>query len=638
MNNKIEDNMQFGLPSIVIEQIQAVFARHLEVEKVVLYGSRAKKTYKNGSDIDLSLLGDNITSLIESAIRSDLDDLMIPYIVDLSIFQQINNEQLKEHIEHIGQIFYQKKCIKPLIVTSALPYANGDIHLGHLMEHIQADIWVRYQKMIGRECYFICADDAHGTAISIKAKEQNIDPEDLINKSYNNHLADLSYFDIEYDNYYTTHSQENKDIVCDIYEALNKNGKIYTKTIKCFYDEVKGTFLADRFIKGQCPKCNAQDQYGDNCSVCGATYDPIELVNPYSTLSKTTPVLKDSEHYFVKFSDSADLLKGFLSNSNFLSVEINRKMHEWLQSGLKDWDISRDEPYFGIQIPNTDKFFYVWLDAPVGYLSSFVNYCNKNNINNPIEIWNGSEIYHFIGKDIVYFHALFWPFMLHYAGYKIPTSIFVHGFLQVNGQKMSKSTGNFITARQYIEQNINTDFFRYYIASKINGKIDDINFSYEEFIQKVNTDVVGKFVNILARSSSFLAKKFDNTLSNHIEDTSLITQILSAKTEISEYYQNMEYSKLITLFMKLAEIVNQYFDIKTPWVIAKNETRLDELHQIITVIINSFKILAVYIKPVMPKIAQNISELLDVGLTWESLTQLLLDHKIKPYQHLASRI
>lgn len=527
---------------------------------------------------------------------------------------------------------------KPIIVTCALPYANGDIHLGHLLEHIQADVWVRFQKMLGHKCYFVCADDAHGTAITIKASEQNITPEELIERSYNNHLADLQHFDISYDTYHTTHSQENEEAVYKIYKALQDNNKIYTKNIECFFDEAKQIFLADRFIKGQCPKCKADGQYGDNCAVCGASYDPTELINPYSTLSGTTPVLKLSEHYFVKFNDSAELVTGFLSQKDFLPIEFKNKMNEWVVSGLKDWDISRDAPYFGIKIPNTEKFFYVWLDAPVGYLSSFIQYCNKNQISDPIKQWNNADIYHFIGKDIVYFHSLFWSTMLHYASLQTPKSIFVHGFLNVNGQKMSKSTGNFITARQYIEQGTNTDFFRYYIASKVSNKIDDINFSQEEFIQKVNTDVVGKFVNIIARSSSFLAKKFDNVLADNIDDMSLLAELLNTKAEITEHYLNLEYSKMITLFMKLCEQVNQYFDTNTPWVIAKDESRLHDLHQIISNTINAFKVLAIYIIPVMPKLGQQIAVLLNSELSWDKIECLLLSHQIKPYQHLVNRI
>lgn len=528
---------------------------------------------------------------------------------------------------------------KTNIVTVALPYANGDIHLGHLLEHIQADIWVRYHKILNKNCCFICADDAHGTAISIKAKEQNISPEQLIANSYKQHLTDLLHFDIQYDNYYTTHSSENIAIAKDIYQSLQTKGKVYTKTIQCFYDTVAKTFLADRFIKGVCPKCKAVDQYGDNCAKCGSAYNSTELISPYSTLSKTTPVLKESEHYFISFKDSESLVSEILSRPNFLAPEIKNKMQEWLTSGLKDWDISRDSPYFGIQIPDSDKFFYVWLDAPIGYISSFVNYCHKNNnLNNPIDLWNNADIYHFIGKDITYFHALFWPFMLHHAGYQQPRSIFVHGFLKINGQKMSKSTGNFITARQLREENINTDFIRYYLASKINGKSDDIDFSYQEFKQKVNTDLVGKFVNIFSRSASFLENKFNNMLATNIIDPALINQMLAAKHRISSYYQNLEYNKLIILFMQLTENINQYFDSKAPWLMAKDNSQQQDLHQVITVVINAYKIITIYVKPILPKMVAMISELLNIELTWNNLELTLVHHQVQSYRHLAQRI
>ena len=527
---------------------------------------------------------------------------------------------------------------KNLIVTCALPYANGDIHLGHMLEHTQADIWVRFQKMQGSSCYFICADDTHGAPVMLKAEQLGISPENMIAHVYKEHTADLKEFGISYDNYYTTNSPESKELVYDIFEKLKNNNKIATKVINQLYDETKEMFLPDRFVKGTCPKCKAVDQYGDNCEVCGATYAPTELVDAYSVVSGSKPVIRQSEHYFFKLSECTEFLSEWI---NFgLQSEAKNKMKEWLETGLQDWDISRDAPYFGFQIPGTDnKYFYVWLDAPVGYMSSLMNYCNKTN-RDFYSLWNSdtTEIYHFLGKDILYFHALFWPSVLKNSGYKTPDGLFVHGFLTINGQKMSKSRGTFITARQYIESGLSTTYYRYYIASKLGSKIEDIDFSLDDFVARVNSELVGKFINIASRSSGFLSKQFGNKLSN-VTHSALLSKITVAQSVIAQHYQEREYAKLIKIIMQLVDEINIYVDETKPWLLARDEARSLELHKICSTLINAFRYISIYLKPIIPEIVAQIEAFLNIKqLQWSDLNTNLDEHTINNYTHLATRI
>lgn len=533
------------------------------------------------------------------------------------------------------------KTMQKLIVTCALPYANGSLHFGHLLEQIQADIWVRFHKMQSYECYFICAADTHGTPIMLKAQQLGISPEQMIESIHREHLSDLTAFGVNFDNYYSTHSEESKHLVYQIYHKLKVNNKICSKIITQLYDQEKGMFLPDRFIKGTCPKCKSADQYGDNCEVCGTTYSPTDLINPYSTISGSTPVLRESEHYFFKLSECHEFLEQWLNTDNHLQSQAKHKMQEWLESGLQDWDISRDKPYFGFPIPDTiDKFFYVWLDAPVGYLSSLLNYCNKQNIDFD-NLWQdeNTKLYHFIGKDILYFHALFWPAVLHYSGNKTPESIFVHGFLTVDGQKMSKSRGTFITARSYLESGLSPTFYRYYIASKLSNKIEDIDFSLDDFVARVNSELVGKFINIASRSSGFIGKNFGNKLASNITDSSLLNKISSAQADIASYYTNREYAKAIKLIMATVDDINLYVDNTKPWILAKDSSRHEELHQICSTLINAFRLISIYLKPVVPELVAKIENFLNIApLVWADLDTIITDHIINPYSHLITRI
>jgi methionyl-tRNA synthetase len=530
---------------------------------------------------------------------------------------------------------------KNIIVTTALPYANADLHLGHILEQTQADIWVRFQKMQGHNCYFICADDTHGTPIMLKAEQLGITPTELTNRIYNNHVKDIQAFDIDFDNYYSTNSSESQTLVYDIFNKLVSNNKIAVKTIEQLYDEQKQMFLPDRYVKGTCPKCQAQEQYGDNCEVCGATYSSAELVNPYSVISGTSPVLKQSEHYFFKLSECEEFLTMWLSNGESLQNESYNKMQEWLRLGLQDWDISRDKPYFGFVIPNTqDKYFYVWLDAPVGYMASLLNFCQKNNLNFN-ELWNddATQIYHFIGKDILYFHALFWPAVLQFSGYKTPTSVFAHGFLSINGQKMSKSRGTFINANHLVKSGISTTLFRYYIASKLTNKIEDIDFSLDDFALRVNSELVGKFINIAARTSSFLAKYFDNQLSSLNDSYGIIEKIIAANEEIASYYQNREFARATRLTMQLVDRVNELVDEVKPWLLAKELVELPKLQQFCTVLINAFRLITIYLKPITPALASDIEKFLNIPpLHWQDINTRLEKHTINNYNHLITRI
>ncbi|MBW3883478.1 methionine--tRNA ligase [Neisseria meningitidis] len=540
---------------------------------------------------------------------------------------------------------------RKILVTSALPYANGSIHLGHMVEHIQTDVWVRFQKLRGHECHYCCADDTHGTPVMLAAQKQGIAPEDMIAKVREEHLADFTGFFIGYDNYYSTHSPENKQFSQDIYRALKANGKIESRVIEQLFDPEKQMFLPDRFVKGECPKCHAQDQYGDNCEVCGTTYSPIELINPYSAVSGAKPELRESEHFFFKLGECADFLKAWTSGNNphdgkpHLQPEALNKMKEWLgedgETTLSDWDISRDAPYFGFEIPDAPgKYFYVWLDAPVGYMASFKNLCDRIGIDFDEYFKAGSqtEMYHFIGKDILYFHALFWPAMLHFSGHRAPTGVYAHGFLTVDGQKMSKSRGTFITAKSYLEQGLNPEWMRYYIAAKLNSKIEDIDLNLQDFISRVNSDLVGKYVNIAARASGFIAKRFEGRLKD-VADSALLAKLAAESDTIAEQYESREYAKALRDIMALADIVNEYVDANKPWELAKQEGQDARLHEVCSELINAFTMLTAYLAPVLPKVAENAAKFLNLeAITWANTRETLGKHAINKYEHLMQRV
>ena len=540
---------------------------------------------------------------------------------------------------------------RKILVTSALPYANGSIHLGHMVEHIQTDVWVRFQKLRGHECYYCCADDTHGTPVMLAAQKQGIAPEDMIAKVREEHLADFTGFGIGYDNYYSTHSPENKQFSQDIYRALKANGKIESRVIEQLFDPEKQMFLPDRFVKGECPKCHAQDQYGDNCEVCGTTYSPTELINPYSAVSGAKPELRESEHFFFKLGECADFLKAWTSGNNphdgkpHLQAEALNKMKEWLGEGeettLSDWDISRDAPYFGFEIPDAPgKYFYVWLDAPVGYMASFKNLCDRIGIDfdEYFKADSQTEMYHFIGKDILYFHALFWPAMLHFSGHRAPTGVYAHGFLTVDGQKMSKSRGTFITAKSYLEQGLNPEWMRYYIAAKLNSKIEDIDLNLQDFISRVNSDLVGKYVNIAARASGFIAKRFEGRLKD-VADSELLAKLTAQSEAIAECYESREYAKTLRDIMALADIVNEYVDANKPWELAKQEGQDARLHEVCSELINAFTMLTAYLAPVLPKVAENAAKFLNLeAITWANTRETLGEHAINKYEHLMQRV
>ena len=540
---------------------------------------------------------------------------------------------------------------RKILVTSALPYANGSIHLGHMVEHIQTDVWVRFQKLRGHECYYCCADDTHGTPVMLAAQKQGIAPEDMIAKVREEHLADFTGFNIGYDNYYSTHSPENKKFSQDIYRALKANGKIESRVIEQLFDPEKQMFLPDRFVKGECPKCHAQDQYGDNCEVCGTTYSPTELINPYSAVSGAKPELRESEHFFFKLGECADFLKAWTSGNNphdgkpHLQAEALNKMKEWLGEGeettLSDWDISRDAPYFGFEIPDAPgKYFYVWLDAPVGYMASFKNLCDRIGVDfdEYFKADSQTEMYHFIGKDILYFHALFWPAMLHFSGHRAPTGVYAHGFLTVDGQKMSKSRGTFITAKSYLEQGLNPEWMRYYIAAKLNSKIEDIDLNLQDFISRVNSDLVGKYVNIAARASGFIAKRFEGRLKD-VADSELLAKLTAQSEAIAECYESREYAKALRDIMALADIVNEYVDANKPWELAKQEGQDARLHEVCSELINAFTMLTAYLAPVLPKVAENAAKFLNLeAITWANTRETLGEHVINKYEHLMQRV
>ena len=540
---------------------------------------------------------------------------------------------------------------RKILVTSALPYANGSIHLGHMVEHIQTDVWVRFQKLRGHECYYCCADDTHGTPVMLAAQKQGIAPEDMIAKVREEHLADFTGFFIGYDNYYSTHSPENKQFSQDIYRALKANGKIESRVIEQLFDPEKQMFLPDRFVKGECPKCHAQDQYGDNCEVCGTTYSPTELINPYSAVSGAKPELRESEHFFFKLGECADFLKAWTSGNNphdgkpHLQPEALNKMKEWLGEGeettLSDWDISRDAPYFGFEIPDAPgKYFYVWLDAPVGYMASFKNLCDRISIDfdEYFKADSQTEMYHFIGKDILYFHALFWPAMLHFSGHRAPTGVYAHGFLTVDGQKMSKSRGTFITAKSYLEQGLNPEWMRYYIAAKLNSKIEDIDLNLQDFISRVNSDLVGKYVNIAARASGFITKRFEGRLKD-VSGSALLAKLAAESETIAEQYENREYARALRDIMALADTVNEYVDANKPWELAKQEGQDERLHEVCSELINAFTMLTAYLAPVLPKVAENAAKFLNLeAITWANTRETLGEHAINKYEHLMQRV
>ncbi|HHR6130188.1 TPA: methionine--tRNA ligase [Providencia alcalifaciens] len=527
-----------------------------------------------------------------------------------------------------------------LLVTCALPYANGSIHLGHILEHIQADIWVRYQRMRGKEVHFICADDAHGTPIMLKAQQLCITPEEMIAAMNQEHQDDFAGFQISYDNYHSTHSEENKQLSELIYGKLKSNGFIKNKTISQLYDPEKGMFLPDRFVKGTCPKCKAEDQYGDNCEVCSATYSPTDLINPRSVVSGATPVIRETEHFFFDLPAFSDMLQAW-TRSGALQEQVANKMQEWFESGLQQWDITRDSPYFGFEIPDAPgKYFYVWLDAPIGYMGSFKNLCDKRSDLNFDEFWNKdskADLYHFIGKDIVYFHSLFWPAMLEGSNYRKPTNLFVHGYVTVNGAKMSKSRGTFITARSYLDH-FDADCLRYYYAAKLSSRIDDIDLNLEDFVQRVNSDIVNKVVNLASRNAGFIAKRFAGKLSANLAEPELYQQFVDAAKVIGDDFTNREYGKAVREIMALADIANRYVDEKAPWVVAKQEGKDQELQDICSMGINLFRVLMTYLKPILPSLTKRVEEFLKVELTWDSINTPLLNHDVAPFKALFNRI
>ncbi|MBK4714176.1 MULTISPECIES: methionine--tRNA ligase [Tenebrionibacter/Tenebrionicola group] len=529
---------------------------------------------------------------------------------------------------------------KKILVTCALPYANGSIHLGHMLEHIQADVWVRYQRMRGHNVNFICADDAHGTPIMLKAQQLGITAEQMIGEMRQEHQADFAGFDISYDNYHSTHSEENRELSALIYTRLKENGFIKNRTISQLYDPEKGMFLPDRFVKGTCPKCKSADQYGDNCEVCGATYSPTELIEPKSVISGATPVMRESEHYFFDLPSFSEMLKAW-TRSGALQEQVANKMQEWFDAGLQQWDISRDAPYFGFEIPDAPgKYFYVWLDAPIGYMGSFKNLCNKRSDLNFDDWWkkdSDAELYHFIGKDIVYFHSLFWPAMLEGSGYRKPTNLFVHGYVTVNGAKMSKSRGTFIKANTWLKH-FDADSLRYYYTAKLSPRIDDIDLNLEDFVQRVNADIVNKVVNLASRNAGFIAKRFNGELASELADPALYKTFTDAAQSIGEAWEGREFGRAVREIMALADLANRYVDEQAPWVVAKQEGRDADLQAICSMGINLFRVLMTWLKPVLPSLAGRTEAFLNSALTWEGIHQPLLNHKVNTFKALYNRI
>ena len=528
---------------------------------------------------------------------------------------------------------------RKILITSALPYANGPTHLGHLLEYIQTDIWSRFQKLQGHEAYYVCADDAHGTPIMLNAQKQGITPEEMVKNVSIERQRDFADFNIKFDNYHSTHSQENKELSELIYNRLNDAGHIKKHTISQLFDPEKGIFLPDRFVTGTCPTCKSEDQNGDSCDACGATYSPAELINPRSVMSGAEPVLKDSEHYFFDLPAFEDMLKEWL-HSGSIQQEMANKLDEWFADGLQQWDISRDAPYFGFEIPGAPgKYFYVWLDAPIGYMASFKNLCDKQGIDFDAFWQEGSdaELYHFIGKDIIYFHSLFWPAMLEGAKFRKPTNVFAHGFVTVNGAKMSKSKGTFIKARTYLD-NLDPEFLRYYYAAKLNSGITDLDLNLEDFALRVNSDLVGKVVNIASRCAGFITKKFDGKLSDTVMDPKLLAEFQAATDTVAQHYENRDYSRAIREIMSLADKANQFIDTAAPWVLIKDEAKQEEAHQVCSLGLNLFRVLMTYLKPVLPGMASNVEAFLNDELSWQGAQTALISHPINKFKPLMQRV
>lgn len=528
---------------------------------------------------------------------------------------------------------------RKILVTSALPYANGPIHLGHLVEYIQTDIWVRFQKQRGHNCTYVCADDAHGTPIMLKADQMGIEPQALIDQVSVEHQRDFSGFMVGFDNYYSTHSEENQHFASLIYTRLRDKGHIAQKTITQAFDPEKEMFLPDRFVKGDCPKCGAEDQYGDSCEKCGATYSPVELKNAYSAVSGAKPIEKESEHYFFKLGDFERFLRGWVNEC--VQDQMIHKLNEWFESGLQNWDISRDAPYWGFEIPDAPgKYFYVWLDAPIGYMASFKNWCDKNGVDFD-EYWNESsdtELYHFIGKDIAYFHTLFWPAMLEGAGFRKPNKVFCHGFLTVDGQKMSKSRGTFIMAETYLNH-LRPEYLRYYFAAKLGSGIDDIDLNLEDFRMRVNADLVNKVVNIASRCAGFIKKKFDGELGAELAVPALYEEAVAAGDAIADAYENREFSRAMREIMAIADKANQYIDAAEPWVLAKQEGKEQEVQDCCSMGINLFRVIVTYLAPILPQVAEDVKAFLNIeDMSWDSVKQPLLSHKINKFKPLMQRI
>ena len=529
---------------------------------------------------------------------------------------------------------------RTLLVTSALPYANGPIHLGHLVEYIQTDIWVRFQKLRGHDCLYVCADDAHGTPIMLRARQEGITPEQLIATVGQEHRTDFSDFNIGFDNYHSTHSPENRELAERVYNRHREAGHITTRTITQAYDAEQDMFLPDRFIRGECPRCGAVDQYGDSCEVCGATYAPTELVNPVSAISGTTPVERESLHYFFKLADFGPLLRDW-TTAGHLQAEVTNKLNEWFEAGLREWDISRDAPYFGFRIPDTqDKYFYVWLDAPIGYMASFKNLCDRTGLD--FDAWwdkdSKVELYHFIGKDIIYFHALFWPAMLAGAGFRTPTGVFAHGFLTVDGQKMSKSRGTFIKARTYLDH-LNPEYLRYYFAASLGSGVDDINLNLADFRQRINSDLVGKVVNIASRCAGFIHKQFAGELAGTCSEPDLYAEFVATGDAIAADYDAREFGHAIRRIMALADRANQYIDANKPWVLAKQEGKADAVQAVCSTGINLFRVLVTWLQPVLPALASDVEALLNIPpMTWDAVRTPLTGHKINKFKPLMTRV
>lgn len=579
----------------------------------------------------MNLLYSNLFLIPYEQIALQFNGIILPLhniYVTLALFEQSRNKTMPA-----------KK--RKLLVTNALPYANGSIHLGHMLGSLQADMWVRFQKMQGHDVIYLCGDDSHGTPIMIQAEKLGMTPEVMIEQIYTEHKQDFIDFIVDFDNFYTTHSTENRELVEGLFKHHQAAGNIDKRTIKQLFDPVKEMFLPDRYIKGTCPNCGSPDQYGDNCEVCGVTYLPTELKNPISILSGAKPIEKESEHYFFKLQKFENFLKEW-TQAGHLQEQVINKLDEWFKDGLREWDISRDKPYFGFKIPGEEnKYFYVWLDAPVGYIASFKNLAEKNKTLNLAEYWEKNskvELYNFIGKDIIYFHALFWPAILFGADYRTPTAIHSSGFLTINGQKMSKSRGTFIKARTYLNH-LQPEYLRYYFAAKLNNRIEDIDINYDDFLQRVNADLVGKFINIASRCASFINKNFASKLSTQCQDQSLFKEFSEAGEGIAENWDKLNYSQAIRHIMALADRANQYIDLQKPWALIKDPSKQNEVQEICTLGLNLFRVLMIYLKPVLPHTTSQVEKLLNIPpLQWQDKDHLLLDHTINEFQPLINRI